>query len=144
LEGLRSFSAASDLLDLAVADRLGINRTDLRCLDFLGRHGPMPVGRLAELVGLTSGAFTIAVDRLERAGYVRRRADPSDRRRVIIEPTAGAGRADALFADLAGATDRLLDGLSEAELELLETFLGKASGALSDYAAGVLNRPPDR
>src|SRR5215831_8081633 len=113
LEGLRSFSAASDLLDLAAAEHLGINRTDLRCLDYLGRYGPMPIGRLAELVGLTSGAFTIAVDRLERAGYVRRRADPSDRRRVLIEPAEGAGRADALFADLAGATERLLDDLSD-------------------------------
>jgi DNA-binding MarR family transcriptional regulator len=140
LEGLRSFSAASDLLDLAVAEQVGVNRTDLRCLDHLARFGPLPAGRLAEAVGLTSGAFTAAIDRLVKAGFVRRRADPADRRRVLVELTADADRVVALFADLRGATNRLLADFSDAELQLLGQFLENAAQTLSDHAKAILNR----
>jgi DNA-binding MarR family transcriptional regulator len=137
LEGLRSFSAASDLLDLAVAEQVGVNRTDLRCLDQLARLGPQPAGRLADAVGLTSGAFTVAIDRLEKAGFVRRRADPADRRRVLVELTENAGRVVALFADLRGATNRLLADFSDAELQFLGQFLDAAAQTLSDHAKAI-------
>ena len=76
---------AADAMDAAVAEWLGVNRTDVICLDILARLGTVPAGRLAEESRLTTGAVTAVLDRLERAGYVRRLADPSDRRRVLVE-----------------------------------------------------------
>src|SRR5512140_139713 len=74
--------------DEALAERLGLNPTDLRCLEqVIGEPGLTP-GRLAELAGLTSGAITGVLDRLERGGFVTRHPDPADRRRITVEPVA--------------------------------------------------------
>src|SRR5262245_58816371 len=83
---LRETSAQTVLFSQAVADHVGLNATDLEALDLLVRHGAMTAGRLAELTGLTTGAVTGLVDRLERRGYVRREAHPSDRRSVVVRP----------------------------------------------------------
>ena len=76
--------AASDF-DERLAKKLKLSRTDMRCLDLIGRHGPMTAGRLAEESGLTTGAVTFILDRLEEAGMVTRRRDTEDRRRVWVE-----------------------------------------------------------
>ena len=73
------------LLFEIIAGRMGINATDLQCLNILDYEGAVPAGRLAELTGLTTGAITSAVDRLEKAGYVQRLRDHQDRRRVIVQ-----------------------------------------------------------
>ena len=144
LEALRGLSAASDLLDAAVAQRLNISRTDLRCLDYLARSGPVPASQLADAVGLTRGALTIAVDRLVQSGYVRRLADAEDRRRVLIQLTRKADRVSALFADLASATDRVVDSYAVEDLDLLTTFLRAASEELANQARAVSARRRDR
>ena len=84
---LRINQNASDAMDAAIAEWLGVNRTDVICLDILARLGTVSAGRLAEESRLTTGAVTAVLDRLERAGYVQRLADPSDRRRVLVETT---------------------------------------------------------
>jgi DNA-binding MarR family transcriptional regulator len=73
--------------DQVTADRLGINRTDLNCLDVIERHGGVTAGELATEAGLTTGAVTAVLDRLESKGYVRRIRDSEDRRKVRIEAT---------------------------------------------------------
>jgi DNA-binding MarR family transcriptional regulator len=78
------FGAASDF-DERVAKKLKLSRTDMRCLDLIGRLGPLTAGRLAEESGLTTGAVTFILDRLEEAGMVTRRRDTEDRRRVWVE-----------------------------------------------------------
>jgi DNA-binding MarR family transcriptional regulator len=78
---------AADAMDAAVAELLGVNRTDVICLDILARLGTVTAGRLAEESRLTTGAITAVLDRLEQAGYVRRVADPTDRRRVLVDTT---------------------------------------------------------
>jgi DNA-binding MarR family transcriptional regulator len=78
---------AADTLDAAIADLLGVNRTDILCLDILARLGTVTAGRLAAESHLTTGAITALIDRLERAGYVSRLPDPVDRRRVLVETT---------------------------------------------------------
>jgi DNA-binding MarR family transcriptional regulator len=98
---------------------------------------PLVTTQLADAVGLTHGALTIAVDRLVHAGYVRRRADSADRRRVLVQLTRKANRVTALFADLASATDRLLDSYLEPDLDLLTTFLCAASEELANQARVV-------
>jgi DNA-binding MarR family transcriptional regulator len=78
------FGAASDF-DEQVAKKLKLSRTDMRCLDLIDRLGPISAGRLAEETGLTTGAVTFILDRLEEAGMVTRRRDTEDRRRVWVE-----------------------------------------------------------
>jgi DNA-binding MarR family transcriptional regulator len=86
-KAFRAYQTANDNFDQAIADRLGMNRTDMRCVDLIDQAGGMTAGELAKAAGLTSGAVTAVVDRLEKAGMARRVADPSDRRRVRIEVT---------------------------------------------------------
>src|SRR5262245_56336861 len=83
----RDISTETIIFHQAVADVLGLHITDHKCSDIIHRFGAMPAGRLGELTGLTTGAVTGIIDRLEEAGYVRRTNDPKDRRRTIIEPT---------------------------------------------------------
>jgi DNA-binding MarR family transcriptional regulator len=83
------FGAAS-AFDERVAARFKLSRTDMRCLDLLARLGPMTAGQLAEETGLTTGAVTFLLDRLEEAGVVKRRRDTEDRRRVWVELTPAA------------------------------------------------------
>src|SRR5664279_2154720 len=82
----RRLQSAVDALDEAVAGNLGINRTDLRCLDELMRAEQAGPAWLADRLGLTSGSMTTLLDRLERAGYVTRSPDPGDRRKVVVRP----------------------------------------------------------
>src|ERR1043165_7694421 len=77
--GARITSAQSILFSQAVADRLKLNSSDLECLDIVMLRGPVTAGELAQATGLTTGAITGLIDRLERAGYVRRARDAEDR-----------------------------------------------------------------
>src|SRR5690349_3034857 len=82
----RQLATATVLFHQAIADRLGMHVTDHRCLDILLRSGSITAGELAQRTGLTTGAITGVIDRLEKAGFVQRAKDPADRRRVVIEP----------------------------------------------------------
>lgn len=82
---LRSLVSASDAFDEALGKVLGLNPTDVRCVDLLDKHGKMTAGALADLAGLSTGAVTFLLDRLERAGFVSRVRDLEDRRRVLVE-----------------------------------------------------------
>jgi DNA-binding MarR family transcriptional regulator len=83
---VRRYQRDIDLFDQRLADGLGLNRTDLRCADLLF-DGPLSLGGLAAQAGVSPAAATTIVDRLARAGYVRRRPDPDDRRRIQVEVT---------------------------------------------------------
>lgn len=120
---IRAFQTAVDAFDEAVADRLGINRSDLRCLDLLERHGAMTAGELARASGLTTGAVTRLLDRVERKGYARRVRDSVDRRRVLVELTPRARElARELYGPIAQAGRRGLERYSAEELTLLRDF----------------------
>src|SRR5262245_30990907 len=84
---LRALQRTVDRYDELVASRLGINRSDLRCLDLLHESGTISAGQLAAGSGLTSGATTRMLDRLERIGSIRRLPDKGDPRRVLVELT---------------------------------------------------------
>jgi DNA-binding MarR family transcriptional regulator len=88
----------------------------------------MPAGRLAELTGLTTGAVTGTIDRLEKAGYVRRANDPNDRRRTIVEPTRNKKlerKIEAIFIPLHERMHELLSSYSDSELAFLLDVLTK-------------------
>ena len=76
----------------AVASRIGLSATEFEAMDIITRYQPMTAGKLAEYCGLTTGAITGLVDRLERAGFVKRERDSEDRRRVYIKPIEDEGR----------------------------------------------------
>ena len=106
---LRALGNQDALFSQAVADRLGIHPSDLKCLQVLHREGPLNAGRLAELTGLTTGAVTGLLDRLERAHFVQRTRGAEDRRQVLIE--AIPERASELDLALAGMRRRLEEAL---------------------------------
>jgi DNA-binding MarR family transcriptional regulator len=91
-------------------------------LDFIYRFGAMPAGRLGELTGLTTGAVTGIIDRLEEAGYVRRTDDPKDRRRTIVEPIRSKKlerKIEIIFSPLHERMHTLLSSYSDNELAFL-------------------------
>ncbi len=117
---VRAMQAAVDQLDEAACRVMGINRTDGRCLDIIDREGPVAAGRLAEASGLTTAAVTAVIDRLAKAGYARRRDDPSDRRRVLVEITPLAReRAEAIW----GPFDMFQTALAHFTVDQLELLL---------------------
>jgi len=124
IDEVRRSQSATDRFDQAVADALGLNRTDMRCLDALEREGSVSAGRLAQATGLTSGAMTTALDRLERAGYARRVHDIEDRRRVLVEVTPKALHdAGRFYGEHQAESERLYQRYSEKQLELLLQFV---------------------
>ena len=119
----RAHEAANDAFDEVAREKLGVNRTDLRCLNIVENEGPITAGKLAELSGLTTAAVTSVLDRLERAGYARRTRDSSDRRHVIVEITPLlAERATPIWAPLGEEARATLARMSVEELESLTRF----------------------
>jgi DNA-binding MarR family transcriptional regulator len=121
---VRKSSALGVIFGQTVASRVGISSSDLECLDFLNIEGRVTAGRLAELTGLTTGAITGVVDRLEKAGLVRRERDEEDRRKVFIaivpENVARVGR---FYEHLQRGMLELWETYSDAELKLMLRFM---------------------
>jgi DNA-binding MarR family transcriptional regulator len=112
----------------AVADAVGLHITDHKCMHFIHRYGAMPAGRLVELTGLTTGAVTGIIDRLEKAGYVRRANDTKDRRKTIVEPTRNKkleSKLRTIFMPLHERMYKLLSSYSDSELAFLLEALTK-------------------
>ena len=133
----RDLATALDLLDQVAAARLGIARSDLRCLDILSIRGPLSAGALAEAVGLSAPALSAALRRLEMLDYVRRQHDENDRRTVRVSMTATAATATAsLFTEVRAATTTLLTGLDAAEL----SSITKVTTGLADAVRAIATR----
>jgi DNA-binding MarR family transcriptional regulator len=111
--------------DNLAAERLGVNRTDLHCLNAIENSGGLTAGQLAAAAGLTSGAVTGVIDRLERAGYARRVPDPDDRRRVKVEVTPGFyARANKIWGPVKADWETTMAArFTAAELEQIIEFL---------------------
>jgi DNA-binding transcriptional ArsR family regulator len=122
------------LMSQAAAERIGINSTDLNCLNILSLGGEITAGQLAQATGLTTASITGVVDRLEQAGYVRRERDSRDRRRVVIHLIIEPVLRDvvAVFAPVLAAWKTVADGYTDAELELIIGFQVKSEQALRD------------
>lgn len=119
----RAHEAANDAFDEVAREKLGINRTDLRCLNIIENQGRLSAGRLAQLSGLTTAAVTSVLDRLERAGYARRIRDEEDRRQVFVEVTPLlAERARAIWGPLGEEARAVLGRMTAEELESLLGF----------------------
>jgi DNA-binding MarR family transcriptional regulator len=121
---MRGYQIAVDIFDDGVAASLGLNRTDLRCLDLLDQHAPMSAGALAQAARLSTGAMTFVLDRLESAGYVRRRRDDADRRRVLVELVPEAHRRIVeLHLPMIADGRRTLSRFTDDEMSVVTRFL---------------------
>ena len=128
---LRRSSAAGVLHGQAIARRVGVNSSDLECLDLILMSGPSTAGDIARHTGLTSGAVTGLIDRLERLGLVERAADAADRRKVLVRVREDRiGAIAALYTPLEKAMQALLAGYSKEELKLLIDFAERSGGLL--------------
>jgi len=128
----------TDAIDQSVCAILGINRSDARCLDIVERHGRITAGDLAAESGLTTGAVTALLDRLERGGAVRRVPDPGDRRRVLVELTPAAQRtSNELYGPMAEAAASLLSRYSRDELLLIRDFLRRGREMSTEQLARI-------
>ncbi len=125
----RDVYAAIDEVDTLIAARLGVHRSDLRCLNLL-EHGPRRPSEIGSALGLTSGAVTALIDRLESAGYARRARGVGDRRSVHVElPPAAFARVGRLYGTIARS-------LSEAFRHLNDVEIDATTRGLALFAAG--------
>jgi DNA-binding MarR family transcriptional regulator len=145
---MRRSSAQGVMYGQAVANMAGILNSDLECMDILHLEGRVTAGRLAEVTGLTTGAITGVVDRLEKAGYVRRERDESDRRKVFIsvveEKAAEVGK---FYVPMQQVMHKLWSNYSDEELRLLLRFVSDGyKGVLeaTEALTAVIDTPPEK
>ncbi|HLZ06450.1 MAG TPA: MarR family transcriptional regulator [Bradyrhizobium sp.] len=135
---MRKASAQGTMFAKAVADRAGISSSDMDCMDFLNMEGRMTAGRLAELTGLTTGAITGVVDRLEKAGFVRRERDESDRRKVFIAPVPERmmeiGR---FYALMQRAMQKQAERYTDSELKLLLRYAAECNQSILEATTAL-------
>jgi DNA-binding MarR family transcriptional regulator len=117
---IRKFTRSTLIHQHVIANRMGLHVTDAECIDFLQEMGPSTAGDLAKATRLTTGAITNVIDRLEKAGYVKRSPDPKDRRKVIVSfiPKKHT-RTKAQYGALAGAVQELFTTYTEEQLKFL-------------------------
>jgi DNA-binding MarR family transcriptional regulator len=139
---LIDLSIAIDLIGQATASRLGINQSDLICLDMLVRQGPMGAGQLATALGLTTAAISAMATRLEARGYAHREMDPNDRRRVLLHASpSGASQAFSLFDDLYQGAAALSATYEQRDLQMLIDLLHRYRQLITDQAAALRADP---
>jgi len=128
------YGARFMLLHQAVADSLGLNIIDLRCLRLAGDAGEPTAGHLAKITGLTTGTITAVLDRLEKARFVRRVRDAEDRRKVMVKVLpGGVQRIEKIMGPLSQDMNHTLQDLSEDELRAVLKFFDVTSGAVSRH-----------
>jgi DNA-binding MarR family transcriptional regulator len=122
---MRQTMVETVLLFELLAQHIGINATDMQCLNILDFEGPVPAGRLAELTGLTTGAITNTIDRLERGEFVERMRDPKDRRRVVVQRLPTSHEGFEIFHTIYQLWIEHCAAYSDQELALVLDFLNK-------------------
>jgi len=143
-EAVRVNQSATDMFDEAFTQFLGVNRTDGRCLDVIARFGKVTAGQLAQESGLTTGAVTVLLDRLEAAGYVRRSRDTADRRKVWIELTEATDQiTDRVFGHFVKLGPALMGRFSPEQVAGIIQFLEMGS-LINRQMAEVLTQHIDR
>ena len=128
---------AYDRFEDAASEYVGVNRSAMRCMDVLERVGRLTPGEIATQTGLTSGAVTALLDRLERVGYVRRLRDPDDRRRIWVELTDKARQvAGEVYGPLVDVLAEY-EKYSDEELRLITRYIERGSELLLEFAARI-------
>jgi DNA-binding MarR family transcriptional regulator len=138
IRSLRRVNLQGSFFGQTVAIRFGLTESDVEALEVLLDSGAATAGRLSELMGLTTGAVTRVIDRLEQAGYVRRVPDPADRRRVIVEVVPDkVAPVEATMARVGDASAPEIGHYSEAELAVINDFLSRMAAITREEATAL-------
>lgn len=124
----------------AVADRVGLSATEFESMDLITRCQPISAGKLALKCGLTTGAITGIVDRLEKAGFVRRKSDPRDRRRVLLEPIKDPEKnkqIHELYQPISEAFEKFVSEYTEEQLQFLVDTHNKMNAMVEKIIADM-------
>jgi DNA-binding MarR family transcriptional regulator len=135
LAAMRQTGALMQLMTQAAADRVGINATDMQCLNILSFEGQMTAGELAKATGLTTASITGVVDRLEEAGFVTRERDPHDRRRVVVKLVLERALRDVagVFLPLLRSWREMAARYSDDELRLIVDYYARMEQILREH-----------
>jgi DNA-binding MarR family transcriptional regulator len=129
----RRMGSMATLHNHAVAAYVGLHETDQECIDLLDWTGPITAGEIGTHLGLSSGAVTGLVDRLESAGWVRRTRDPHDRRRVIVDLShERSAELWPLYQPMAEAIEAYRDQLAPHDLQVVVEFLEFGNETIAD------------
>jgi DNA-binding MarR family transcriptional regulator len=130
VDSTRRLIANAVLFSHQVAERLGLGASDAQFMTLLEVHGPLTPGRLAELTGLRTGTVTGVLDRLERAGFVRRDRAPDDRRKVIVsrDDEQIRTRVEPHYAGQAQGMVGLLSGYDDTQVGVIADFMRRVAG----------------
>ncbi len=121
---IRQFIAGTILFNQSVADRVGLSLTDMQCINLLELLGPSTPGKLASSTGLTTGGVTVMLDRLEKAGLVKRQPNPKDRRSILVKVNARKlQKINSFYSGINQRLEAFLSGRSEAEIQSVISFL---------------------
>ncbi len=141
----RESSGLGALFAETVARHLGVSHSDLECIDIIAQHGRVTAGELAKLSGLTTGAVTGVIDRLERAGFARRERDSDDRRKVYVRILDKAlARANTYYKSFETALDALAASYSDAEIRLLIDYFTRGRDIIRGEIEKVDAKPAPR
>jgi DNA-binding MarR family transcriptional regulator len=145
LREVRRMTAQSVLISQAVSERFGLNSSDLECLDLALLSGGATAGEFAKATGLTTGAITGVIDRLERAGYVRRGRDPTDRRKVVVRARPAMTRRIApLYDSLQREMTALWSQYRDDQLAVILDFLTRSCNLAVQEIAKLQTQSPPR
>ena len=137
------YGARFILVHQAVAERLGLNVIDLRCLRLAGEAVEPTAGHLAKITGLTTGTITGLLDRLERARFIRRERDPEDRRKVIVKVLpSGVQKVERIMAPLSEDMNKALGDFTEDELRAVVKFFEVTGAAVSRHVERIREEMP--
>lgn len=137
----RKLTRSSLMLQYAIAEKMNLNPTDAECIDFLMEMGPSTAGDLAKVTRLTTGAITSVIDRLQKAGFVKRESDPNDRRKVIISfiPKKHE-KAKQYYAAMAKDVYELFSIYNESKIKLLRQHSDALTAIFQKHAEKVFNK----
>jgi MarR family transcriptional regulator, organic hydroperoxide resistance regulator len=138
MSATRRLTRSSLMLQQSIAEKMQLNVTDAECIDFLMEMGPSTAGDLAKATRLTTGAITSVIDRLAKAGFVKREKDPSDRRKVIVRfiPKKHE-KAKKYYAAMAADVYTLFSGYSAKDLNLLQKHSDALATLFQDHAQAI-------
>jgi DNA-binding MarR family transcriptional regulator len=142
---IRKFLAAGIFFNAQAAERAGMGLTDMQMLHMLQLYGPATPGKLAASTGLSSGGVTVALDRLQKAGFIRREPNPDDRRSLLVKMVPARLRKLAgMYEGIEQETRRLLATLPERDLEAVVRFFETMAQARSQTRSQTCSQPSTR
>ena len=138
----RDYSDASVIMHEVIAGKAGLTGADHKYLGLIIKKGESTAGEIAEITGLTGGAVTGLIDRLEKKGLVKRSPDPQDRRKVMIIPQVKKAMSllGPVFSDLQERTKDLVSSFSAEEREIIERYFVAATEIMHDVTRNLRNK----